>query len=716
MLCGWGPALLQVCGVGLGSVIASHRFRRPRGLHYACAIPRPNLLALALFVLLSAVWTWPLPRYLATRLPHDAWDPVLNTYLLRWNAEHVPFTPEWWNPPFFFPMRGALALSEHLAGLSVISTPVQLLGGGAVLAYNVCFLASFALSGWFAFLLVRRLTGSAAAALCAGIAYGFAPFRAAQLAHLQVLTSQWFPLLLLAMHAYLEEGRRRWLVVAAAAWLLQGLSNGYYLLFAPVLIGLWLAWFPRWGDFKHGWAGLKACATNEAATYEPRSAGLQACRSLTLAGALLAASVLFVPILLQYREVHTALGLGRRAAEISRFSATPASFINAPPQLAFWEPRDVYAGEAFLFPGVTVVLVIAVAAARSIARGEWRAAVRCRSALLFYAGAALVLASLTLGPGDPAAGLSRWMRPYSWLMLLPGYDALRVPVRFAMLSTLCTAIAAGIAVCTLHRNPKTRALLAAVIAAGLALDGWLEPMPLVPPPGRQLLTGVPPDAAVLEVPADNTLVSVTAMYRALAHGRPLVNGYSGHIPVHFSILYGSMRRGDPSGILELARGRPLAIMVSERNDPGGQFRALIESLPQVVQLGTGSAGATYLVPAQARERVAASGTLLSAVPTTLPRAHVRLDLGRPEVVRTLAFPLRRNYLRLGERFEVEASDDGEAWRTIWLDWTAGRALAGALEDARLVPVRIPLPDVTTRFLRIHPAPGWMLEELKILGP
>ena len=690
MVCGREAALLQVCGVRLGSVIGSHGFRPPRRLHYACAIPRSNLLALALFVLLSAVWTWPLPRYLTTRLPHDAWDPVLNTYLLRWNAGHVPFTPEWWNPPFFFPMRGALALSEHLAGISVIGTPVQLLGGGAVLAYNVCFLASFALSAWFAFLLVRRLTGSAAAALCAGIAYGFAPFRAAQLAHLQVLTSQWLPLLLLAMHAYLEDGRRRWLVVAAAAWLLQGLSNGYYLLFAPVLIGLWLAWFPRWRT------GTR--------------------RALVLAGTLGAASVLFVPLLLQYKEVHAALGLGRRAAEISRFSATAGSFLNAPPQLAFWEPRDVHAGEAFLFPGVTVVLVIAVAAARSILRGEWRGAVRRRSPLLFYAGAALVLASLTFGPGDPAAGVSRWMRPYSWLMLLPGYDALRVPVRFAMLSTLCTAIAAGIALCTLHRQPKTRALLAAVIATGLAFDGWLEPMPLVPPPGRQLLTGVPPDAAVLEVPADNTLVSVTAMYRALAHGRPLVNGYSGHIPVHFSILYGSMRRGDPSGILELARGRPLAIMVSERNDPGGQFRALVESLPQVVRLGTGNAGATYLLPAQARERVADSGTLLSVVQTTLPRAHVRLDLGRPVVVRTLAFPLRRNYLRLGERFEVEASDDGEAWRTIWLDWTGGRALAGALEDARLVPVRIPLPDVTTRFLRIHPAPGWMLEEMKILGP
>ena len=688
-------------------------------LDYAWPIPRPNLLALALFALLSAIWTWPLPRYLATRLPHDPGDPVLNTYLLWWNAFRVPFTADWWNPPFFFPMRGALALSEHLAGLSVIGVPVQLLGGGAVLAYNICFIGSFALSGWFAFLLVRRLTGSNVAALVGGMAYGFAPFRAAQLGHVQVLSSQWFPLLLLAMHAYVEDGRRRWLVLAAAAWLLQGLSNGYYLLFGPVLIGLWLAWFPRWAGLKHAWAGLtdwRAGLRPSATADGPPSAGLQACRAGALAGVLAAASLLFVPILLHYREVHAAQGLGRRATEIARFSAHPASFLNPPPLLAFWQPRDFHAGEGFLFPGVTVIALIAAGAALSIRRADWGTALRRRSPLLFYAGAALILAALTLGPGDPAAGGSRWLRPYHWLTLLPGYDSLRVPLRFAMLTALCTAVAAGIAAATLLRPARWRPLLAAAIIGGLVLDGWLEPMPLVPPPGRQLLTGVPADAAILELPADNIFVSVTAMYRALSHGHPLVNGYSGYVPVHFSILNGSMRRRDPSGILELARGRPLAIMISERNDPNGQFRALVESLPQVVRLGTGTAGATYVLPAQPRERIAASGTLLAATHTTLPRAHVRLDLSRPVVIRTISFPLRRNYPQLGERFQVEASDDGEVWRTVWLDWTGGRAVAGALEDARLVPVRIPLPDVTTRFLRIHPAPAWMLDELQILGP
>ena len=109
---------------------------------------RRSAWALLLFCALSVVWTRPLGLHPASRIPNDPGDPVLNTYLLGWNATTPPFTGGWWDPPFFFPMRGALALSEHLAGLTIISSPVQLLGGSPVLAYNICFLASFALSGW----------------------------------------------------------------------------------------------------------------------------------------------------------------------------------------------------------------------------------------------------------------------------------------------------------------------------------------------------------------------------------------------------------------------------------------------------------------------------------------------------------------------------------------------------------------------------------------
>ncbi len=243
----------------------------------------------------------------------------------------MPFTEAWWNAPMMWPMAGAMTLSEHLVGLGLVATPLQLAGANPVTAYNVCFLLTFALSGFFAFLLGRRLTGSTFAGICAGIAFGFAPYRASQLAHIQVLSAQWMPLALLGLHAYLSTGARRWLVVFGIAWLIQALSNNYFLLFFPVLVVAWLAWFVDWRR-------------------APR-------RGLAIVGAWVVASLPLLPVLLKYREVHEMLGLTRKVAEIRDYSAMPASFLHAAPLMKFWREGPAPTYEQYLFTGVTVVLL-----------------------------------------------------------------------------------------------------------------------------------------------------------------------------------------------------------------------------------------------------------------------------------------------------------------------------------------------------------------------
>ena len=293
------------------------------------------------FLALAVFWTWPLASHLSSRIPHDPGDPVLNTWLLWWNAHAVPFTSRWWNPPMFFPMRGALALSEHLAGIGVIVTPLQLLHANALAAYNIALILSFALSGFFTFLLVGHLLRSTSdsvrhlGALSAALAYGFGPYRAGQLAHLQVLTSQWMPLSLFAMHAHLDDGRRRWLALFAVGWLLQALSNGYYLLFFPVFIGCWLLWFIDW---RH-----------------------RPARGLELAAVWGGSSLLLVPILLEYAAVQRGLGLVRTAGEMALFSARPESFFNASGMLALWRTKPTLTTEEFLFPGITTIVLTAAA-------------------------------------------------------------------------------------------------------------------------------------------------------------------------------------------------------------------------------------------------------------------------------------------------------------------------------------------------------------------
>jgi hypothetical protein len=649
---------------------------------------------LAAFVALAIAWTWPLAAHLGSRIPHDPGDSVLNIWLLWWNAHAVPFTDAWWSPPIFFPMRGALALSEHLAGLAVVTTPLQWMGASALAAYNVAFLLSFALSGFCVFLLVRRLLAAPAhdavrdmAALCAGLAYGFGPYRAGQLAHLQVLTSQWMPLALLAMHGYLDDGRRRWLALFAAAWLLQALSNGYYLLFFPVLIGLWLVWFTGW----------TRCLS----------------RGMVLFGIWMLASLPLVPVLLTYARVQQRLGLTRTPGDMMNFSARPEAFLHASGLLRFWPATQTATTEELLFPGVTAIALVIAACVAGFRDPK---GTRARSSFVFYIAAAVIMSALAFGPAPPGATAHAWLRPYTLLMWLPGFDALRVPARFAMLATLCLAVASGLAFAQVAPSSRTRLrIFGAIVLAGLLVDGWTRPMPLVTPPGRVTLPDIP-GAIVMEVPLNEGATDTAAMYRAMDHRRPLVNGYSGHVPPHYAILSLALRRGDPSVLTELARGRPLILLVDAARDPGGHVRRLVEGLPGIDARGGSSGGMIYVLPAGASARVATPGAAWPVTTRTIGRFDVELDLGATRIVRTVGFTLRARYSELDSRIRIQGSEDGTTWSTSWEDWTGGPALAASLEDPLETPVRLTLPDVRMRYVRVYPAAAWLQQEVSVYGP
>src|SRR3979490_1280949 len=62
---------------------------------------------------------------LSTAVPHDLGDPLLSTWILWWNAHHVPFFGGWWDGLSFYPGHGALSFSDHRVGLELIAGPVQ---------------------------------------------------------------------------------------------------------------------------------------------------------------------------------------------------------------------------------------------------------------------------------------------------------------------------------------------------------------------------------------------------------------------------------------------------------------------------------------------------------------------------------------------------------------------------------------------------------------
>ena len=110
---------------------------------------------------------------------------------------------------FFAPLPNSIAFNENHFGLSLLFAPFYLLSGNPLWAYNLTLLTSLALSVFFSYLLVLRLTRSPHAGLIAGVAFAFCPFVFFEIGRIQLLATQWIPASFLFLHRALEGQRRR---------------------------------------------------------------------------------------------------------------------------------------------------------------------------------------------------------------------------------------------------------------------------------------------------------------------------------------------------------------------------------------------------------------------------------------------------------------------------------------------------------------------------
>ena len=587
-----------------------------------------GIVVLASYVLVTAALAFPLVGRLASALPGDGADPVLNAWILWWNTQALPLTDQWWNAPAFHPQARVLTYSEHLLGLMPITAPVYWLTGNPVIAYNVTFLLTFVLSGWTAYLLGFELTGRRDAAWLAGIAYAFAPYRMSHLAHLQVLASFWMPLALVGLHRYARDGRSRWLVWFGAATLMQGLSNSYCLLYFPILVGLWAVWFSRTVGW---WRQVGAIAAS----------GLLAMLPL-------------VPILLVYSDAHEAQGLRRGMEEILPLSADLTGLLSVTPYLSVWGSLSLFQNpEQQLFPGLTVVILLgaglwrmrgwqfsdsgsrALRVVRTVAgtllvlvvtvlvvrmlTGPWSieplgvrisvnrldkifpqvfvlflvsvlvsplgvTAWRRRSPVAFYLLAALVLGLCAMGPYPAVAGTSFMAdSPYRLLLQLPGFDALRVPARFWMLVLVCVSALTALAYARVVPPGRRRGVaVLAALAAGMLADGWVR-FPTLPAPYRSPLLDARAVGPVLELPVGWRDDDSAAMLRGAGHGQPVVNGYSGYAPAYYGAMVHAFGQGRTGEMLrELAEAGAVRHVRIDRTRPGaGSLESAVARVRQV---------------------------------------------------------------------------------------------------------------------------------------
>jgi hypothetical protein len=707
----------------------------------------PWLLALAGYIALTLIVTWPLVLRLSTVVPHDAGDPLLTTWILWWNAHTTPLTERWWNAPIFWPMRGAMALSEHMLGLSLVATPLQWLGAGPITAYNILFLLSFPLCAIAAHALGYTLTGRHDAAALAGLVFAFNPYRTSQLAHLHILWSFWMPLALTALHRYARGDGARWLAVFAIAWLGQALSNGYFQLFFPLLLGLWTLWF------------------------------LASTRDLRRLGAVAAAwglaSVALLPVAVPYVRLHARLALERRFGEVAAYSADLSSLAHpAPLSLASSVLPATGNAEQLLFPGFTALALIALAAFGSLpgtggestarrrlqlgfgalacglvvvalvahsgrpwalrlgettivsvttavkpltaaiwfglfavaASGGLARARRARSAFAFYICAAAAMYVLSFGPLPSFHGSPFWYRaPYAWLMALPGFSSVRAPARFAMLAQLCLAATAALAVVRIRErlSPRIAAGVVGVAIAVAVADGWIRALPLAGLPERFAALETLNAGAVAELPVDDMVAGIAALYRSIDHHRPTVNGYSGFVPNHYQVLRAAIAADGmeafdaltPYGPLTFvdAHGRIVATREERRPDPAPAGRPLPI---QEVKRGSTPLDLGALTDGD-------SGTRWDSNAPQNGSETIAIDLGSVSRVNGVTLAIGPYYADFPRRLTIEVSDDQQSWTSLWNGRCGAKAVAASVQDARMVPLTVSFPPASARYIRLR---------------
>jgi len=459
----------------------------------------PRLAALALFIVLAVVHTWPLASDPAHLSRNENGDTLLNTWIVAWVIHQAPRAPlQLFNANIFYPDPNTLAYSEALLVQSAMGAPLVWAGASPVLTYNILLIAGFALTGWAACLVLVRWTGDWWAGLAGGLVFGFNAHTLTRMPHLQALHVEFLPFALLAFDRLLVDPRARHAVSFAVWFVLQALASFYLLVITSVGFAVAIAVRPE------AWTGKRA---------------LKLAGCLVLAG--LVSLVVLVPYLLPYWSLSHG-GFKPPIEEVAGVVAHRRDYITPPGRLPRLLLANWMTGNG-LYPGAAAFALAMVAVVSGVALRDPRP----RMCLAF----GIVGVMFSFGPELPG---------YTWLYrVLTPLQAIRAVSRFGYLGIVATAVLCAYGVATVRRwtaGRRWRTGASIAILAVLALE------PLAAPIYYSQYTGIPRiyqqlalerDAVVIELPLPmrrGAFFNAPFMLNSTAHWKPMVNGYSGFVP------------------------------------------------------------------------------------------------------------------------------------------------------------------------------------------
>lgn len=467
-----------------------------------------HLAALLSFGAMSVAMTWPLATHLGTHVIRAKWhyDAMVNLMILgsrmHWllgigNLQSV------YDNYFCAPVPLSIANNENLFGLSLLYAPFFIVTRDPLLSYNLLLLTCLTLSGFFSYLLVRRLGGSAQAGVVCGAAFAFCPYVFFEAGRVQLVATQWIPLCALLLHDAVETGRWRSMLGLFVAYAMQVGSCLYY----AVFLAVYFAAIGPWLMLRHGRFSLDFL------------------RKLVVGSVLGAA--LIIPAVYPHFKAREDFPLTRTESKARDYSGKPSYLFRVYPEnksLPFLYDTAHGPHEPIAFPGFMLTTFALVAFLGPIAR-RFRGSERGLPRKLVVLGAAigplaffgamgfgLMFGNLALGlpvflgavwlwkairsepllPPERAAYAMLWvlafvlfLGPYPFKLdairivglyhylyeFVPGFDGIRYVSRFAALLMLVLLVLGGWGATKLlsfPKTPRTRAI-AFLVSLGLVL-------------------------------------------------------------------------------------------------------------------------------------------------------------------------------------------------------------------------------------------------------
>jgi hypothetical protein len=477
------------------------------------------------YVLLTLVMTWPVVAKLNTHLVGNGDDMWVHYWNNWWVKQVLQQGADLYYTHLLFHPTGVRLVYHNFAWVNIALWLVLEPLVGGIVAYNLVYLIHMPLCGLGMFLLSRRLTKSDAVAFVSGLVFAFWPYRMLDVNHPNMISTEGFPFLTLALLRLFQDERLiRDGIIAGVLSALIGYMRWQLLILAGFWVALYLLYTLIWERERWSW---------------------QRGAALALTGVV--AVALMVPGL--YPLVREQSEEGGFPQELYTVSASD------PEQdlLAWIIPQHQH-------PLGELYTRLSRGYGRSSARGRYSAFLgyvavglavvgvvkrRKRKETWFWLGLALLCFVLALGPHlrfDDVDYASIPL-PYQLIGWLPLIRMLRYPHRFSTLLGLSIAVLVGYGALALREwlAPRRWGSRVARPVVFTSLLGLLLLLDYLSIPTATVSAHVPAfystlaeeagDFAIVGLPGKRQITEHYMFYQT-THSRPLLGGHVSRLPPH----------------------------------------------------------------------------------------------------------------------------------------------------------------------------------------